>query len=151
VTELRTRSQRHGSLPGSSLPMLALSGRPGGGRIAGSGPQETGLRETSQAPKGPRPLPPRANPRNPFGVPSILPQRDGLPSGAGVKIGSVTALPALLLSRSHATGGAIIGAVVLGAMSGWYFGVMGGWRARRLDVPDDPVGATPTLTPQGRE
>jgi len=53
-------------------------------------------------------------------------QRDGLRGVADVKIGPVTALRSLFAGRNHAREGAIAGAVILGVMSGWYFGVMAG-------------------------
>jgi hypothetical protein len=54
-------------------------------------------------------------------------QRDGLPAATDVKIGPVTALRTPLLRRSHATEGAIIGAVAVGALGGLYGAAMGAW------------------------
>lgn len=61
-------------------------------------------------------------------------QREGLPRGADVKIGPVTALQTPLLGRTHEREGAIIGAVVGGVLSGWYVGAMAGFGCQ--DYPD---------------
>jgi hypothetical protein len=54
-------------------------------------------------------------------------QRDGVYGSADVPIGLPKPLQAPLLRRSHEREGAIVGAVVLGVLSGWYFGAMGGF------------------------
>jgi hypothetical protein len=61
-------------------------------------------------------------------------EREGGFGGADVAIGPGTPLQTPLLGRTHEREGAIVGAVVLGVLSGWYVGAMAGFACQ--DYPE---------------